>query len=686
VLLVDDAHWIDPASDAFLAHMVEAVPGTRTLVVVNFRPEYHAAWMSRSSYRQLPLPSFGPEASAALLADLLGRDASLAGLGEKIHERTGGNPFFIEEVVQSLAESGALVGPKGARRLVGPVEAIDIPGTVQSVLSARIDRLPEREKRLLQAASVIGKEVPWRVLERVAELPEPELPAALAALVERELLFEKQLYPEAEYAFKHPLTQEAAYRSQLAGSRARAHADVAKALEELDADRLDERAPLLAHHWEQAGEPLVAARWMIRAAHVAGTNDPTVSIRLWQTARRLLSKAGGSEEGASLELEACRGLLGLGAWFAAAATDEITAAFARGQELAESAGDQRTSCHLHLHFAIWHAMVRNDTVACARHAQEAARLAEVVGDEGAALAAAAGLALVGYVEGRVLDAISIGRRAVPRLPDDLTLGSRYFVVGPAVWLMALTRFLEGWAGRPADGLAGLEWLVTAVQGEPAWDVHEGVLRMWATHQAELLGDVPAALANARRVHELTRSLGTVGLAAAGHYCIGIAHQLEGNAAEAVRCLERAAELHQEGGGGPPVELLTLSSRLGLAYAELGQSERALDAAARGVALVRALRMPVFVAIALLMQAQVIRKAQGIEARAAIEAALVEAADLIESTSIRGWQPVLHVERAGLARLVGNEAARERELREAQRLFTAMGATGHAERLGRELGG
>jgi tetratricopeptide (TPR) repeat protein len=216
-------------------------------------------------------------------------------------------------------------------------------------------------------------------------------------------------------------------------------------------------------------------------------------------------------------------------------------------------------------------------------------------------------------------------------------------------------------------------------------MHEGVLRMWATHQAELLGDAPAALANARRVQEIVPSLHNVGIAASGPYCLGIAHALEGNAGEALRCLEQAAAMHQEGGGGPPVELLTLSSRLGLAYTELGQSERALDAAARGVALVRALRMPVFVAIALLMQAQVLRKTQGVEAREAIEATLAEAEGLIESTGIRGWQPFLHVERAELARFTGNEATWERELREAHRLFTQMGATGHVERLGRELG-
>jgi tetratricopeptide (TPR) repeat protein len=461
---------------------------------------------------------------------------------------------------------------------------------------------------------------------------------------------------------------------------------VAKALEELDADRLDERAALLAHHWEQASEPLVAARWMVRAARGAGGNEPAASSRLWRAARDLLARSGEGAEAAQLELEACRGLLGLAAWFPGADADEVAAAFARGLELAELGGDRRTSCHLHLHFAIWRGMVRNDTSACARHAEEAARLAELVGDEGAALAAAAGLAIVGYVEGRVPDAIAIGRRAVPRLPDDLTLGSGYFVVTPAVWLMALTRFLEGWSGRPAHGLAGLESLVeTAGNGstENVW--HEAVLRLWATHLAELLGDAPSAMASARRQHDLSRSLGGIALASGAHYCLGIAHAIEGDAAEAVRYLERAAALHQEGGGGPPVELLTLSSRLGVAYAEIGESERALDAAARGLALVRALRMPVFIAIALLKQAEVLRKTRGAEARESIAAALAEAEALVESTGIRGWQPFLHVERGELAGLLEDEKGREPELREAQRLFTAMGAVGHAERVAKALG-
>src|SRR5262249_35344243 len=152
VSLIEDLHWIDRGSEAFIENLVDALPGTRTLLLVNFRPEYHAAWTQRSYYQQLPLAPLSPEAIATLLHDLVGRDASVKALPDVICERTGGNPFFIEEVVQALVEDGSLVGAKGAYRLAKPIEKIAVPSTVQAVLGARIDRLESREKHLLQTA------------------------------------------------------------------------------------------------------------------------------------------------------------------------------------------------------------------------------------------------------------------------------------------------------------------------------------------------------------------------------------------------------------------------------------------------------------------------------------------------------------------------------------------------------
>jgi predicted ATPase len=157
VILLEDLHWFDGASDAFLETAVESVPATRDLWLVTFRPEYQSRWTQRSYYQQLPLQALGPEAIRALLRDQLGEDPSVGALPEAIHARTKGNPFFIEEVVQLLVESGHLTGARGAYRLTTAVEALEVPASVQAVLAARIDRLAEREKQVLQTAAVIGK-------------------------------------------------------------------------------------------------------------------------------------------------------------------------------------------------------------------------------------------------------------------------------------------------------------------------------------------------------------------------------------------------------------------------------------------------------------------------------------------------------------------------------------------------
>src|SRR5207247_11208870 len=178
---LEDLRWLDAASEAFLEVLVDAVAGARTLLLVNFRPEYHAGWMQRSYYQQLPLQPLGAAALEELLRELLGPGA-LDGVATLVRERTGGNPFFVEEVVQALADGGVLSGERGAYRVERPVETIALPATVQALLAARIDRLSDREKGVLQTAAVIGQELTEPVLGRVAELPAAERAAALRAL------------------------------------------------------------------------------------------------------------------------------------------------------------------------------------------------------------------------------------------------------------------------------------------------------------------------------------------------------------------------------------------------------------------------------------------------------------------------------------------------------------------------
>ncbi|MGH8071248.1 MAG: ATP-binding protein, partial [Candidatus Entotheonellia bacterium] len=258
VLVFEDLHWIDAETQALLDSLVESLPTARLLLVVNYRPEYRHGWGSKTYYTQLRLDPLPPATAEELLASLLGQEARLMPLKRVLIERTEGNPFFLEESVRTLVETGALAGEPGAYQLAQALPTIHVPATVQAVLAARIDRLPAEEKRLLQTAAVIGHEVPWRLLQAIAELPEDALHHGLAHLQTAEFLYETRLFPELEYTFKHALTHEVTYGSLLQERRRTQHACIVEALEAAAGDRLAEQIERLAHHalrgevWDKA--------------------------------------------------------------------------------------------------------------------------------------------------------------------------------------------------------------------------------------------------------------------------------------------------------------------------------------------------------------------------------------------------------------------------------------------------
>jgi len=265
VLIFEDLHWIDPQSAEIIESMVDTAAETRTLLILNFRPEFRAEWTRRSHYQQIALGPLDAGATGELLSEWLGGDPSLAGLVERVVSETGGNPFCIEEVVQDQIDSGALVGSRGRFRLERPVASIRVPASVQSLLAARIDRLDEDAKRLLQTASVIGQEQAEGLLAEVAELEPEGLRGFVRTLVQSEFLHEQTLYPEIEYAFKHPLTREVAYKTLLGERRKEIHARVARCMEAQLGEDSDAQAATLAHHYEQGDLRLDAARWHERA-------------------------------------------------------------------------------------------------------------------------------------------------------------------------------------------------------------------------------------------------------------------------------------------------------------------------------------------------------------------------------------------------------------------------------------
>jgi class 3 adenylate cyclase/tetratricopeptide (TPR) repeat protein len=248
LLVFEDLHWIDAETQAVLDSLVESLPTAQILLLVNYRPDYQHRWGSKTSYTQLRLDPLPAASAAEVLQALLGDDPGLAPLKRLLLTRTEGNPFFLEESVRTLIETGVLVGGSGVARLAKPLDSLQVPATVQAVLAARIDRLPAEDKRLLQTAAVIGTEVPLPLLQAIADLSEAALHRGLSHLQATEFLYETRLFPEHEYAFQHTLTHEVAYGSLLQERRRTLHARIVEVLETRDADRVAEQVERLAHH------------------------------------------------------------------------------------------------------------------------------------------------------------------------------------------------------------------------------------------------------------------------------------------------------------------------------------------------------------------------------------------------------------------------------------------------------
>ncbi len=258
VLLFEDAHWADSETKALLDAVADSLPVARVLMLVTFRPEYEHGWGQRTFYTQIRVDPLRGDGVQRFLRDLLGEHPSMASLRTRLIEWTGGNPFFLEETVRTLAETKALEGERGAYRLAEPVTAIAVPNTVHEVLAARMARLAPLACELLQSAAVVGRRVPHEVLAAVSMSSAEALDQGLELLQAREFLSDTGLAEEREYAFRHALTQEVAYASLPEEQRRVLHGRILHAIERVYADRLDDKLGELVHHalegrrWEEA--------------------------------------------------------------------------------------------------------------------------------------------------------------------------------------------------------------------------------------------------------------------------------------------------------------------------------------------------------------------------------------------------------------------------------------------------
>jgi class 3 adenylate cyclase len=352
VLVFEDLHWVDTETQVVLDSIVEGLPTAPILLAVNYRPEYRHGWSNKTYYRQLRVDPLAPARADELLDTLLGHDGSVAALKTVLIARTEGNPLFLEESVRTLAETRVLVGEPGAYRLVGSVERVHVPVTVQAILAARVDRLRPELKRLLQAASIIGKDVPLALLEAIADTPDDALRQALAELQAAEFLYEARLFPDLEYTFKHALTHEVTYGSVLAERRRVLHDAIVGAIERIHADRLAEHGERLAHHAVRGGGGVRALRYLRQAAEKAVARSASrQAVAFFEEALRILGELGDTEENLSVALDICIAMGASQIIIDGATAPHVAVTYRRALDLVERLGD--TSRRFPVLWGLW---------------------------------------------------------------------------------------------------------------------------------------------------------------------------------------------------------------------------------------------------------------------------------------------------------------------------------------------
>jgi adenylate cyclase len=679
LVMVEDVHWLDGASAAFMKTLVEGIPATRAMLLVNFRPGYHADWMRKSYYRQVPLLPLGEGATAELLRAALGDDPSLDEWVEFLLSRAGGNPFFVEQMVQGLVDASALRGHKGAFVVSRPVHDVDLPPTVKALLSARIDHLPELEKEVLQVAAVIGKKFTEPVLAQVTGAPPQRLSGALLGLREAEFIYELSSYPEPQYAFQHPLTEEVAYRSQLGDRRRKVHGEVARALIDTYPERGDEWASMIAHHWENAGEALQAATWYRRAALWAGQLHPAEALRHWRKVRHLLEKEPESDQATELQMAAAFWVLLIG-WRVGMPPEEVDEVFEQGKGFAKG-GDASALAALTGAYGSSKGFSGGIEDALT-YTGEAVRLARQAGNQELEISFFSTSAYWEQLAGRMNKALAIAEDIIERTRDDWSLGRTTLGFSVHIFNIRFRAELLAQMGRLEEGRGELERAVKLSEEHSEMEILGWAHGNYSTI-AWFSGDSELALDHARRGVEIADRLGSWISHMIAYGLLGMALTLKGEWDDAMVAFETALDAvraRQTGLQYAPLWLAWLSAaKLGR-----GDARAARSSAEEGVATARTQGGKFWELAAQRALARALLAGRSPASLERTGEVLERAMSLVYETGAMGYEPLIRLELAELARVRGDERSWERELRRAYRTLKQTGATGHVAALEAEF--
>jgi class 3 adenylate cyclase/tetratricopeptide (TPR) repeat protein len=665
LVLFEDLHWIDSETQGLLDALVESLLGARVLLVVNYRPEYQHGWSAKTYYNQLSLDVLSPEHAADLLAALLGQEPGLDALKRGLITHTGGNALFLEESVHALIETKVLAGTRGHYRLARPVDAIQVPPSVQAVLAARIDRLPQQERRLLQAAAVVGKAVPYVLLQAIAELSEEELRQGLTHLQAAEFLYESRFFPDLEYTFKHSLTHDVAYASLLADRRRGLHVRIADAIERLYRDRLAEQVEQLAYHafrgeeWEKAVIYLrqAGAKAALRSAH----REAVVYFEQTLAALKHLPESRDTLELAiDLRFELRTALIPLGEY------GRIIAYLREAEALAETLRDSRRLGRTYVYVTSYFREV-GDYKGAIEYGQRALAIATSLGDLALQVPANHFLGQVWVDRGDYRQGSAFFRRNLESLVGELRherLGLPYIPsVHTRTWLMRCLAEL----GEFAEGieLGEHSLLIAESEGHP----FSLTSAYWGLGQLHLhRGDLVQAISLLERGFELSRLWSIRILLPSVAADLGSAYALSGRVTEALPLLEQACAQHDaiRKTAGLSFRLRSLSQ----AYLLAERLDDAAEHAERALLLSREYDERGIQAYTLRVLGQIAARVDP-RAPAKAEASLLQALTLGEELGMRPLAACCHLDLGRLARGRGDHAKALEHLSVAHASFSTM---------------
>jgi class 3 adenylate cyclase len=271
VLAIEDLHWIDKTSEELLDYLIGKLGGTSILLILLYRPEYEHQWGSKSYYTEVRVDQLSISSSTQMVQAILDEAAIILDLQNLIIKRAAGNPLFIEEFTHTLLENGSIERKNNEYVLSRKADDIQVPNTIQGIIAARMDRLESNLKQTMQIASVVGREFAFRILESITNLQEA-LKSHLLELQGLEFIYEKQLFPELEYIFKHALIQEVAYNSLLLKRRSEIHEKIGNAIESLYSEKLEEFYEILAYHYSMGEIPEKACQYLKLSGNKATKN------------------------------------------------------------------------------------------------------------------------------------------------------------------------------------------------------------------------------------------------------------------------------------------------------------------------------------------------------------------------------------------------------------------------------